>query len=145
MNINDITKVKLSEDGNTYNTNIGSVPKGHRFEAIIDKWIANGGIVEPYKTQAELEADAVIEAKQATEEALKGLTVTTTNGKVFDANLEARQNIADAILASSTLNLTSTTWRLADNSEVVVTLDELKEVQAMAVQAYASTKNIGAV
>ena len=83
-------------------------------------------------------------AKEVINTSLGKLTVVTALGKEFDATLEARQNLADAILASGFLGLTETTWRLADNSEVVCTLVELSEAHAMALQAYAITKSIGA-
>lgn len=70
------------------------------------------------------------------------MTVTTTAGNEFDANLEARQNMADGILASTTLGLTQTTWRLADNTEVLIDIAELKEAQALAIQRYAEIKGI---
>ncbi len=75
---------------------------------------------------------------------LSSLVVTTTNNNTLDATLEARQNMADAILASTTLERTTTVWRMADNSEVEITLDELKEAHALAIQEYARIKGIGA-
>ena len=81
--------------------------------------------------------------KQAIAQQLATLTVTTYNGNVFDATLEARQNMADAIIASATLGSTTTTWRMADNSEVLITLDELKEAHALSIQEYARIKGIG--
>jgi len=75
---------------------------------------------------------------------LAGLTVTTTNGNTFDANLESRGNMADAILASGILGITENIWRLADNTEVLVNITELREAHALALQAYARTKAIGA-
>ena len=81
--------------------------------------------------------------KQEIYQQLSVLTVTTYNGNVFDATLEARQNMADAIIASATLGSTTTTWRMADNSEVLITLDELKEAHALAIQEYARIKGIG--
>jgi hypothetical protein len=82
-------------------------------------------------------------AKETVATAIGSLTVTTAAGNVFDATLEARQNLADAILASSFLGLVKTVWRLADNTELLVTLDELKEAHALALQAYAQAKAIG--
>lgn len=111
--------------------------------------------VRPYVAPLQSEIDTLVttngtlvsyQAKIASEnlsKTLDNLTVTTTSGKVFDAYITARQNMADAILASATLNLTETIWRLADNTEVLVTLDELKEAHALALQAYATTKGIG--
>ena len=81
--------------------------------------------------------------KSEVDKKVEALTVTTSLGKTFDAKLEARQNLADAILASGFLGQTEAVWRLADNTEVLVGLDELKEAHALALQAYATTKAIG--
>lgn len=89
---------------------------------------------------AKLEA-ALAKAKAA--ETLGKLTVATSNGNVFDANLEARVNMADGILAADTLGTTESIWKLADNSEVIVDVSELREAHVLALQAYASTKRIG--
>jgi len=87
------------------------------------------------------------ESKVAIVDKLTKLTVVVTRADlttlVFDANLESRQNMADSILASEYLGVVSTTWRLADKSEVVVTLDELKQAHATSLQVYATTKSIG--
>lgn len=68
----------------------------------------------------------------------ENLTVTSSNGNVFDADKTARQNIADAILASDSTGITNVTWRLANNTEVSVDITELKEVQVLALKAYAN-------
>jgi len=94
--------------------------------------------LNPPKTQEQLDA----EAKAEIELQLANLTVEV-NGNVFDADKEARQNMADAILASSTLGATETVWRLADNTEQTVTLDELKQAHATAISEYARIKQIG--
>ena len=82
-------------------------------------------------------------AKSKVIESLEKLTVTTTNGNTFDANLESRQNMADAILISQAQGVTESVWRLANNSEVTVQIAELVEAHALALQAYAKTKAIG--
>ena len=92
------------------------------------------------KRITKLEA-ALAKSKQI--EALEKLTVTTSNGNEFDANIESRVNMADAILASEKLGLTESIWRLTDNTEVVVGITELKEAHALALQKYAETKAIG--
>lgn len=96
--------------------------------------------LNPPKTAEEIAAAE----KQAITEQLASLTVTTNAGHAFDAYTQARQDMADAILASATLNITETVWRLADNSEVTISLEELKEAHALAIQAYARVKGIGA-
>ena len=96
-----------------------------------------------FRTDKEKAEQAKAEQKSEIGRQLSKLTVTTYNGNVFDATLEARQNMADAIIASSTLGSTTTTWRMADNSEVLIALDELKEAHALAIQEYARIKGIG--
>lgn len=73
---------------------------------------------------------------------LEKLSVKISTGKVFDANLEARQNLADAIIVADFLKIDKTKWRMFDNSETVVTLDELKEAHALAILEYAKIKSI---
>ena len=73
---------------------------------------------------------------------LEKLSVKISTGKVFDANLEARQNLANAIIAADFLKIDKTKWRMFDNSETVVTLDELKEAHALAILEYAKIKSI---
>lgn len=97
-------------------------------------------LLNPPKTEEQL----ALENKQATAALLETLTVTTNEEHTFDAYAQARQDMSDAILASATLNITETVWRLADNSEVTISLEELKEAHALAIQAYAKIKGIGA-
>ena len=66
---------------------------------------------------------------------LNALTVTTSAGNVFDADEAARLNMLSALAASDTLGLTETFWKLADNSTALITVAELKEAQALAIQA----------
>ena len=96
-------------------------------------------LLNPPKTEEQL----ALENKQATAALLETLTVTTSAGHAFDAYAQARQDMADTILASETLGITETVWRLADNSEVAVSLDELKEAHSLAIRAYAKIKGIG--
>ena len=85
--------------------------------------------------QEALEAKAIVEAKAAKVKALEELTVTTTNGNVFDANSDSITNMLAAVEASTILSTTENSWKLADNSIVVVSLDELKEALAKSIQA----------
>lgn len=112
-------------------------------ESMVAEAIAN--FVMP--TQAELDAYAQAQAEaQAKADkvlALSTLTVTTTSGKVFDANNQARLDISNGILVSEVAGITETTWRLADNSEVLTTVTELKEALMLALTEYARIKGIG--
>ena len=109
-----------------------------------DKTAMTDEEVEAHLNPPKMAEEIAAAEKQAITEQLASLTVTTNAGHVFDAYTQARQDMADAILASATLGITETVWRLADNSEVTVSLDELKEAHALAIQAYAKVKGIGA-
>ena len=85
--------------------------------------------------QEALEAKAIVEAKAAKIKALEELTVTTTNGNVFDANSDSITNMLAAVEASNILSTVENNWKLADNSVIVVSLDELKEALAKSIQA----------
>ena len=111
--------------------------------------------IRPYVSQLQSDIDALVNtndslvayqlklSQEAINTSIDSLTVTTTAGNTFDATLTARQNMADGILASETLAMTQTTWRLADNSEVMIDIVELREAHALALQAYAKAKSIG--
>jgi hypothetical protein len=81
------------------------------------------------------EAKAIVEAKAAKVKALEELTVTTANGNVFDGDDTARSDMMAAIQASDILGITSSNWKLADNSWKLIELAELKEALALAIQA----------
>ena len=113
-------------------------------EALISECIANF----KYPTEEEL-AQQELEAKIAGAKAeiarqLETLTVTTTNGNTFDADNQARLDMQNAITASDFVGATETTWRMADDNEVLIELSELKEALALAIQEYARVKGIGA-
>ena len=60
--------------------------------------------------------------------------VVDVDGKLFDGNETARLNIMSAIQASELSELNETGWKLADNTAVLVTLDELKMALALSIQ-----------
>ena len=114
---NEEKDIELSEEQfNTFN--------GKKVEII------DGVLVEVSKTPEELEE----EARLAKEKALANLTVTTSSGNTFDGNSDARLNLTNAIMASDVTGITETNWKLADNSLALVTVDELKEALALAIQ-----------
>jgi len=63
------------------------------------------------------------------------IKVTTTGGKVFDGDEKAQDRMVRAITIAGVTGKTSTNWKLADNSIVLVTVNELKEALALAGQA----------
>ena len=75
----------------------------------------------------------VQELKCAKTQALNTIVVTV-NDKTFDGNETARTNMISAILSADLIGKTEETWKLADNSTVLVTLMELKQALALAVQ-----------
>ena len=96
--------------------------------------------INPPKTPEQLEA----ERKALIAQQLEVLTVTTAAGNVFDANVQARLDISNAIMISDAAGITETVWRLADDSEVLVTVAELKEALMLALTEYVRIKGIGA-
>lgn len=103
------------------------------FDDVIRVWLESNTpseYVETPKTVEELE----VEAKQAKSLALSTLTVTTSNGNTFDGNETARNNMMSAILSADLVGSTEDEWKLADNTTKVITLDELKEALALAIQ-----------
>lgn len=76
------------------------------------------------------------------QESLNNLTVTTTSGKVFYADTEARIDLQAAIDASYVKGLTSTMWKLAEEFQgsriVSVTLEEIREASALALESKAT-------
>lgn len=95
----------------------------------------------------ETRLDALYESavKQVSNEtkvtALGVLTVTTSSGKVFYANTESRIDMQAAIDGADLKGTTSTLWKLAEEFEgariVEVSLDEIREASALALEAKA--------
>jgi len=94
-----------------------------------------------YMAMLAKEAEAIAKAERLKQ--LEVLTVTTTNGNTFDANNQARLDMSNGIQVSEILNVTQTVWRMADDSEVLIQIAELKEALALSLQAYATLKGIG--
>lgn len=76
---------------------------------------------------------AEIKAKEKDLE-LSTIVVTTTNGNTFDGNETARNNMLSAITSADIIGKTEEEWKLADNTIKVVSLQELKEALALAIQ-----------
>ena len=62
------------------------------------------------------------------------LKVTAISGKTFDGDEKSQDRMLRAIQIADITGLTTTEWKLADNSIVMVTLDELKEALALSGQ-----------
>lgn len=72
--------------------------------------------------------------KMAREIAVNNITVTTSSGKVFDGDEKSQDRMVRAIQVADITSQTETTWRLADNNDVTVSLEELKEALSLAGQ-----------
>ncbi len=63
------------------------------------------------------------------------ILVTVSSGKTFDGDEKSQERMARAIKAAEIVGQTETTWVLADNSAATVTLAEMLEALALAIQA----------
>ena len=112
----------------------GNFKKGDMYS--VEKW-------EEYNLSDEEKRERVdAQRKALINKQLETLTVVTSRGNTFDANNQARLDMQNAITASDFLGATQTRWRMADNMEVVVELNELKEALTLAIQEYARVKGI---
>lgn len=75
--------------------------------------------------------------KSMRSKAIKEITVTTKSGKVFDGNEASQARIANALLVMQIKNENSKEWKLADNSIVDVTIQELIEALILSEKALA--------
>ena len=75
------------------------------------------------KTNKELKTDAV-----------NVILVTTSTGKVFDGDEASQDRMLRAIQIANITTVGTTQWKLADNTIVEVTLEELKEALSLAGQ-----------
>lgn len=82
------------------------------------------------------------ENKKEQDQKLQKATVKTSKGNIFDATLEARVNMSAAIRTAKKTGQMKTRWRMADNSEPVITLEELEEADSLALEKFAEIKNI---
>ena len=89
-------------------------------------------ITNPPPTQEQLDATA----KQAKQEALAKITVTTLAGNTFDGHDEARNNMLSALREGDASNETETPfWILTDNSLLTpCTYAELEEAHGLAIR-----------
>ena len=101
------------------------------------------GVMPSFEMPTTIEGDYIVpDLTDLTDLAIKerkgyeisNLTVITSVGNTFDADDNARANMNEAILASSITGITETEWKLADNSVVTVTVDELSEALALGIQ-----------
>jgi len=116
-------------------TQVQSNPESGFVEApnyVVCGMIKDGGnYTEPALTQEQLDMNA----KDVVKIALSSITIITSVGNTFDGDSIARADMLSAIIASDTLGVTEHIWKLADNTWKIISLSELKEASALAIQA----------
>ena len=70
--------------------------------------------------------------KKVKERSVSSILITTVAGKIFDGDELSQDRMLRAIRIAEITGNTTTQWKLADNSIVEVTLDELKEALSLA-------------
>lgn len=104
-------------------TIVNSLPAIERVPRITDEELA-AKQVEIDLAQYKIERNRILES----------VVVTTSNGNTFDGYESARLNMSNALQVAGYLNQTESYWKLADNTVVLIQLDELKEALALAIQ-----------
>jgi len=129
-----INTVKIQGSGYLVNGNL-LVPNdiANRHYSEVQDWIALGNTPDPEFNQAELNQQALVQAKQTKVNQVANITVTTTSGKTFDGDETAQGRMARAVSFSKPLDTTQ--WVLADNTVATVTREELVEAGLLAGQA----------
>ena len=128
-------KLKLCNNGlSVAGTNEHGMHISYSIEADEYKqWLTEGNEPEAEFSAEDLEAQRIITLKQAKIKALSNIVVTVGT-KGFDGNETARTNMISAILSADLIGKTEETWKLADNTKVLVTLVELRQALALAIQ-----------
>lgn len=90
-----------------------------------NSWFEDIGLKKEYENDLK---------KVEKENRLQTIKVTTQNGNTFDGNETARNNMLSAITSVEFIGKTEETWKLADNSTKLITIDELKEALALSIQ-----------
>ncbi len=98
-----------------------------------DKKLVNGKLVD---IPNEIEQQKILQdnMREVKLRQIKNLVIVITSGKVFDGDEKSQERMLRAINIASITGQTETQWKLADNTIVMVTLDELKEALALAGQ-----------
>ena len=91
-------------------------------------------IAKDFRTPEEIAQQEQARLKAEKDYRLQTIKVTTVNGNEFDGNETARNNMLSAISSAEFIGKTEDYWKLADNSTKLVSLDELKEALALAIQ-----------
>lgn len=94
----------------------------------------------PHKTLEQYRAEILIDGISIEEylfrtqraAAVNSITVEV-DGLVFDGDEQSQRRMLAAIHASEDAGITSTIWRLADNTEAVVTVEQIRQAHSLAI------------
>jgi len=109
--------------------------------ALINGEYVQSWITRPFtdvELSEKLEAEKALireQLKQQRNEMVENIIVTTSTGKQFNGDETSQTRMARAIIAMQAANVQSTTWVLATNDAVEVTVAELSEALVLAGQA----------
>ena len=85
---------------------------------------------------AELDAEYLKDKKQLRDRLVTEITVTTSNSNTFDGD-ETAQTRMSRVIAILPDNITTVSWKLADNTTALVAKPEFQEALMLALQAQA--------
>lgn len=97
-----------------------------------------------FRKEALFVPDEKTGVKAVREESTLKAVVTVSSGKAFDAGPVSRLNILAAIDAAAFTHKTEGPWRLADNTTQTVSLDELREANALALEKFGALVGVTA-
>lgn len=90
--------------------------------------------IEQYRAEILIDGISIEEYLFRTQRAAAVNSITVeVDGLVFDGHEEAQRRMLSAMHVSEKEGSTSTIWRLADNTETVVTVDQIRQAHSLAI------------
>ena len=99
-----------------------------------DKTIDQNNFIIDIVSDVKLQHITSLNVKRLKVNNVATILVTTISGKVFDGDEKSQDRMARAIQVAAITGQVETSWKLADNTIVTVSLDELKEALTLAEQ-----------
>ncbi|WP_173496319.1 hypothetical protein [Shewanella sp. ISTPL2] len=90
--------------------------------------------LEQYRAEILIDGISIEEYLFRTQRAAAVNSITVeVDGLVFDGDEQSQRRMLAAIHASEDAGITSTIWRLADNTEAAVTVDQIRQAHSLAI------------
>lgn len=107
----------------------------------LNPWVIDNTLTKPIfeftvEELAELDAEYLKDKKQLRDRLVTEITVTTSNSNTFDGD-ETAQTRMSRVIAILPDNITTVSWKLADNTTALVAKPEFQEALMLALQAQA--------